>query len=262
MGRCTLIRMLAAACLTACCALPFAARAEATRLDEIIQRGTLRVGLTGDYRPFSIKAEDGSFSGLDVDQANSLASALGVKLQIVPTAWATLMSDLQAGKFDIGMGGITETLERAKTAFFSVPVMESGKTPIARCADRDKYQTLEQIDHPGVRVITNPGGTNERFDRAHLHAAEIIVFPSNATIFDELAAGHADLMITDGIETRLQQKLHPGVLCAIRPDHPFDTSELGYMMPRDIVLKLFVDLWIRQSVETGSRQAELAKWLE
>ena len=262
MGRRTLIRILAAVCLTACCALPFSARAEATRLDEIIQRGSLRVGLTGDYRPFSIKAEDGSFSGLDVDQANSLASALGVKLQIVPTAWPTLMSDLQAGKFDIGMGGITETLERAKTAFFSVPVMESGKTPIARCADRDKYQTLEQIDHPGVRVIANPAGTNEKFDRAHLRVAEIIVFPSNATIFDELAAGHADLMITDGIETRLQQKLHPGVLCAIHPDHPFDTSQLGYMMPRDIALKLFVDLWIRQSVETGSWQAELAKWLE
>jgi cyclohexadienyl dehydratase len=237
------------------------AHAQTTKLDEIIQRGTLRVGLTGDYRPFSIKAEDGTFTGLDVDQANALAAALGVRLEIVPTAWPTLMADLQAGKYDIGMGGITESMERAKTAFFSVPVMRSGKTPIARCVDRDKYETLDAIDHPGVRVITNPGGTNEKFDRAHLHAAQIIVFPSNATIFDELAAGHADLMITDGVETRLQQKLHSGVLCAIHPDHPFDTSELGYMLPRDIALKLFVDLWIHQSEETGRWQMELTKWL-
>jgi len=250
------------ASLLAMTAIPLVAHAQTTKLDEIIQRGTLRVGLTGDYRPFSIKAEDGSFSGLDVDQAQSLAAGLGVKLEIVPTTWPTLMSDLQAGKFDVGMGGITETLERAKTAFFSTPVMRSGKTPIARCADKGRYETLADIDKPDVKVITNPGGTTEKFDRAHLHAAQIIVFPSNAQIFDELAAGHADVMITDGVETRLQQKLHPGVLCAIHPDAPFDTSELGYLLPRDIALKLFVDLWISQSQETGRWQAELTKWLE
>ena len=268
-----MFRLLAAACLAATVAmLPLVANAQlvtppnaalpTTRLDEIIERGTLRVGLTGDYRPFSIKAEDGTFSGLDVDQAQSLAQALGVKLEIVPTTWPTLMSDLAAAKFDVGMGGITETLERAESAFFSTPVMKSGKTPIARCADKDKFDTLAEIDKPGVRVITNPGGTNEKFDRAHLHAAQIVVVPNNAQIFDELAAGRADVMITDAVETELQQKLHPGVLCAIHPDQPFDTSELGYLLPRDIALKLYVDLWIQQSRENGRWQAELAKWLE
>ena len=49
------------------------------------------------------------------------------------------------------------------------------------------------------------------------------MFRDNAAIFDELVAGHADLMITDGVEARLQQKLHPG-LCAIHPDAPFTVS--------------------------------------
>ena len=230
-------------------------------LDAVLARGTLRVGLTGDYRPFSIKDQDGQFEGLDVDMAESLAKALGVKLEIVPTAWPKLMADLQAGRYDVGMGGITITLDRAKTALFSDPVMRSGKTPIARCADQDKYQTLAEIDKPGVRVIVNPGGTNERFAKAHVHAAQLVVFPNNATIFEQIVAGKADVMMTDAVETRLQQKLHPE-LCAIHPDKPFNTSELGYMMPVDFMLQQFVNHWLHIENYTGDRARAVAKWLE
>ena len=66
------------------------------------------------------------------------------------------------------MGGVSVTLERQKTAFFSAPYLRDGKTPIARCADKDKFADLAAIDRPEVTVIVNPGGTNEKFDRAHL----------------------------------------------------------------------------------------------
>ncbi len=72
-----------------------------TVLDTILARGTVRVGLTGDYRPFSIKDGAGAFEGLDVDMAESLAKGLGVKLEIVPTTWPTLMGYLNACKYDL-----------------------------------------------------------------------------------------------------------------------------------------------------------------
>ena len=228
-------------------------------LDAVIARGTLRVGLTGDYRPFSIKDGD-HFEGLDVDEAESLAKALGVKLEIVPTAWPTLMPDLLGGKFDIAMGGITITTDRAKTALFSTPVMKSGKTPITRCADQSKYQTLSDIDQPGTRVIYNPGGTNDRFAHANIHHARLIEFPNNATIFDQIVQNHADVMITDGVETRLQQHLHPE-LCALHPDQPFDHSELAYMLPRDLIWQQFVDTWLETQSLSGEQAAAVAKWL-
>jgi cyclohexadienyl dehydratase len=232
-----------------------------TRLDAILKGGVLRVALTGDYKPFSfLDKANGRVTGLDVDMAAALARAMGVKLEPVHTTWPTLMADLQSGKYDIAMGGVTITLARARAAFFSIPVMGSGKTAIARCADQAKYQTLAEIDRPGVRVIANPGGTNESYDRAHLHQAQIVMYPNNATIFQQLVDGKADVMITDGVETRLQQKLHPQ-LCAIHPNRPFNHSELGYMMPRDVALKFFVDEWLRQMRQTGARQKLVAKWL-
>ena len=134
----------------------------------------------------------------------SLAQSLGVRLEIVKTSWSTLKSDLQTNSFDIAMGGITITLDRQKVGLFSSPVFSSGKTPITRCGDEPKYETIAAIDQPGVHVIVNPGGTNERFDRAHLQKATIIQWGDNATIFDALVEGKADLMITG--ERRVMQE--------------------------------------------------------
>ena len=243
-------------------ARPVAAAAVASsRLDEILVRGTLRVGTTGDYKPFSYRVAGGErFIGLDIALADDLARALGVQLQIVPTTWGTLMGDLADDRFDIAAGGISVSLERQKKAFFSIPTMRDGKTPIARCDDARKYQTLADIDRPEVRLIVNPGGTNERFARARAPHATLTVFPDNVTIFDRILAGEADVMITDAIEARLQQRLHPK-LCAIHPDAPFDFSEKAFLLPRDVALKAFVDQWLHQSIESGSFARLNEQWL-
>lgn len=245
------------------CALALSpAQASGDKLDEIQSRGVLRVGTTGDYKPFSYKNPVTSqYEGIDVDLAGRLAKSLGVKLELVQTSWPTLMADLAADKFDIGAGGISVTLERQKKALFSLPYLRDGKTPITRCENKNRFQTLEQIDQPGVRVIVNPGGTNERFDRANLHHAQIVVYPDNVTIFEQVAAGKADLMITDATETRLQQKLQPG-LCAVHPDQPFDFSEKAYLLPNDWRWKAYVDQWLHQAQATGSYARIEQRWLE
>jgi cyclohexadienyl dehydratase len=229
-------------------------------LDTIAGSGVLRVGLTEDYRPFSFAEVSGKVEGVDVDMATSLAQALGVRLEIVKTSWSTLKSDLEANSFDIAMGGITITLDRQKAGLFSNPVFSSGKTPITHCGDEPKYETIAAIDQPGVHVIVNPGGTNERFDRVHLQKATIVPWADNATIFDALAEGKADLMITDAVETRVQAKLHPGALCPVHPDAPFDHSGLAYWMPRDPIFAAYVNQWLNLLDLSGERQAILARW--
>ena len=234
-----------------------------SRLDDIIKRGTLRVGMTGDYLPFTyLDRTTAKFRGFDVEMAEALGKALGVKVELVQTAWPQLMKDFEADDFDIAMGGISITLDRQKKGLFSTPIMREGKTPIARCADKDKYVDIADIDKSGTRVIVNPGGTNERFARANVKNAEIRVYNDNVTIFDEIASGHADLMITDASETRYQQKLHAGVLCAVHPEKPFDFAEKAYWLQRDVALKAFVDQWLHIAMEDGSFKRIYAAWFE
>ena len=233
--------------------------AEASVLSDILQRGFLRVGTTGDYPPFTQRVATG-YSGFDIDLAESLGDSLGVRVEFEPTSWRSLADDFKAGKFDVAMGGISVSLDRAKLGFFTAPYLREGKTPIARCADKAKFATLAEIDEPGVTVLVNPGGGNEKFDRAHLHAAGIAVHPDNTTIFDALAKGEGDLMITDASETRYQQKLHPGVLCAIHPEAPFDFGEKAYWAPYDPALDGFLDQWLHMIRENGTYAAIYAKW--
>jgi cyclohexadienyl dehydratase len=258
-----MLRIVSSVALVTLIVLPAAQAEPPSRLDAIVKRGTLRVGMTGEYAPFGIVAPATStFRGFDVDMAEAIGKALGVKVEYVHTAWPQLTQDFVADRFDIAMGGVSITAERESKGDFSTPVMQEGKTPIARCQDRGKFETLTDIDRPGTRVIVNPGGTNERFARAHIKNAEIRVYPDNVTIFDEVAKGDADLMITDASETRYQQKLHPGVLCAVHPDQPFDHAQKAYWLQRDAALKAFVDNWIKQARDDGRFAKIYSAWFE
>ncbi|MFZ2468431.1 MAG: transporter substrate-binding domain-containing protein, partial [Parvibaculum sedimenti] len=123
------------------------------------------------------------------------------------------------------------------------------------------FQTLKQIDQPGVRLIVNPGGTNEKFARAHIHRATVILHKDNGTIFDEIVAGRADLMITDAVEARVQAKLQP-TLCAVHPDRPFDHAEKAYLLPKDEELKRAVDSWLAEAKRSGEFARGWKKWVE
>jgi cyclohexadienyl dehydratase len=229
----------------------------------VLERGELRVGTTGDYKPFSLRNDKSAeFEGIDIDLAHSLAGALGVRLRLVQTSWPTLLADLLADHFDLAMGGISISLERQKRAFYSTAYLVSGKAAIARCADKKRYIDLDAIDQPGVRVIVNPGGTNHEFVRAHIRHATVIVSNDNRRIFEEIAAGRADVMITDGVEVELQTALRPS-LCPAVGGKRLNYVELGYLLPRgDVLFKAFVDQWLHLAMAEGEVDRAYRRWME
>lgn len=249
-----------ALCVLASLATSALADPTPSRLDEVLQRGTLTVCTTGDYPPYSALRADGHYEGIDIAMAESLAKSLDVQVHWVPTTWKRLMPDFLAQRCDIALGGISVSLERQKKAFFSQPLGVDGKIPLVRCADVQRYQRVEQINQPPVRVIEPAGGTNEAFARAHLGQAQIRLH-DNLTIFDELLAGKADVMITDASEARFQQKLKPG-LCAVNPQQHMQFSEKAFMLPRDdVAWKSYVDQWLHLSMATGAYEGIVNQWL-
>jgi len=225
-------------------------------LSRVQRAGVLRVGTTGDYTPFSLKQPDGSYAGADIDMAHDLARQLGVGIAFVPTVWVDLLDDFLADKFDIAMGGVTVTAPRAEKALFSIPTFVDGKRPLARREDRDRFTSLEAIDRPGVRLIANPGSANEAFARANFKRATVIIHHDNASVFDELVAGRADVMITDGLEADHQARLHPE-LCAVPVAASFTRLEKAYMFARDPAMKAYIDDWLAAAFASGQWQRAL-----
>lgn len=239
----------------------FAAHAESSRLDEVMKSGKIRVCSPGDYKPFSYAKPDGTFEGIDIDLVQAAAKALGVEVLMVKSSWPTLMNDFLE-KCDLAVGGISVSTERAKKAGFSIAYMVNGKAPITKCENVKKFQTVADINKPSATVIVNPGGSNERFVRANLPQAKIVVFQDNVTIFDEILKGNADVMISESVETLVQQKLRPG-LCAVNPDKPLQYGEMAYMVPRgDVSMKAWIDTWLHLSKESGEYGKIVDKWLK
>ena len=113
------------------------------------------------------------------------------------------------------------------------------------------------MDQPGVRVIVNPGGTNERFVNANVRSATIVRHPENREIFAKLIDGSADVMITDRAEA-LWQSARETELCAPLSS-TFNYQEKAYLIPQDPVWRNFVNTWLEARLREGVVRDTLAR---
>ena len=199
-----------------------------TRIQE---RGTLLVGTTGDYRPLSYREADGNYWGFGIEMAGKIAERIGVGIAFVQTSWPTLTADVLAEPqtFDLAIGGITITDTRRETMLMSNGYLTNGKTILCRSSEADRYQSLADIDKPEVRVMVNPGGLNEKFANENLPHATIIVWQKNEEIPNQVAEGHADVMITEITEAPWYVQNDPR-LAAPLLNAPFTHGEIGVLM--------------------------------
>ena len=202
------------------------------KVTEIVERGKVLIGTTGDYRPLSFcEPETGEYWGFGIEIAQEIAKQLGVKVEFVQTSWPTLTADVLAEpqKFDFAIGGITITDTRRETMLMSEGYLANGKTILCRASESERYQSLADIDKPEVRVMVNPGGLNEKFAYASLPHASIYVYPTNEDIPTLIAEGQGDVMITEITEAPYYVKADSR-LAAPLLGKPFTHGEIGILM--------------------------------
>jgi len=138
-----------------------AAAAEGYRtVDEIVESGTINIGVFSDKSPFGYVDEYGDYQGYDVYFANRIAQDLGVEINYVSTEAASRIEYLQTGKVDIILANFTVTEERAEEVDFALPYMNVALGVVSH--DDNIITDLSQVG-PDDQVIVISGTTAETY---------------------------------------------------------------------------------------------------
>lgn len=256
-------RLLALATTTLVAGLAFmlAQPAEAqSRLQIIQERGTLRVGTTGDFNPMSVRdPATNTYKGFDIDAMEQLAADLGVGVEWVPAEWATLVAGVASDQYDI-FSGASLNMGRARTVGYSIPYFQAGTVPLTLDRNADRFSSWDDINQPGVKVAVSLGTVFEEQARAHFPNAEIVSVQSPATGFQEVLAGRSDVTITSNVEaSSLVQRFENMVWLDVpaRNLRPF-----AYPLPQDDFAWInFVNSWVTLKTTEGFYDALRDKWM-
>ena len=94
-------------------------------IDDVNDRGELRIALEGNLPPFSFKQQDGRLTGFDVELGELLAQELEVHPSILVTDSNNVLPGVESGKFDVAINHIALTPELQDRFDFSEPYLAS-----------------------------------------------------------------------------------------------------------------------------------------
>jgi polar amino acid transport system substrate-binding protein len=171
--------------------------AKKSTTEEILKRGKLLVGLEAGYVPFEMADKTGAIVGFDVDMAKEMAKALGVKLELVNTAWDGIIPALVTKKFDIIMSGMTVTQERNLKINFADPYIIIGQTILLNKKNEGAVKSYKDLNDPKYIITSKLGTTGEQATKRYLPKATYKSFEDSAQAAFEVLNGNADAMVYD-----------------------------------------------------------------
>lgn len=171
-----------------------AALSATSAIEEIKKRGALRVGLS-TFVPWAFRSKSGELIGYEVDVAKRLAEDMGVKVELVPTAWDGIIPALIAGQFDFIIGGMTITPARNLTVNFTTPYSATGVDVAANKSLAGNFKTVADFNKPNVTLVTRRGSSAASAAQRLFPNATLRLFDDDAQALLEVTNGRAHAMV-------------------------------------------------------------------
>lgn len=257
----TLDRRSALGSLAACgasLAVPSLVLAQSTgTLEQIKQRGTLRVGVTQAPPWFFKDIKTGEWSsGLGVSFGRAMAASLGVKMEATEVTWGTAIAALQANKIDI-MFMLDPTPERAQAVdfpqapllYYSLAVLARNDLPVQQWSD---------LNQPTVRIAVPQASSMDKFVTELCPKAAIQRFPGNPESIAAFQSGRVDAVCLFHPPLLVaRQALGTGKVVVPKPAK-FQPSSAAVRKEDNKAFRDFVDTALASHYKSGQTQ----KWYE
>jgi polar amino acid transport system substrate-binding protein len=233
----------------------FGTRAQAATPAEIRARGELRWGADeqgGEPYVYEDRAQGGALVGFEVDLANALAQALGVRARFVQNDWSNLIPSLERGSFDVALNGVEVTPARAARVAFTRPYYLFTERLVARRGDA-RVRDLASLRALRVGTLAN----SQAWDLVQAAGAIAVPFEGVDEPFVDLEAGRIDAVLLDDIIVDRYAGRHAALAVV------GDVAEGRYaiaLRPADADLREALDRALGELIASGAWRATLARW--
>lgn len=228
-------------------------------LDEIVRRGTLRVGMS-TFVPWAMRDKEGELIGFEIDVATRLAEDMGVEVEFVPTQWSGIIPALLTGRFDVIIGGMGIRPDRNLRVNFSIPYDYSGMSIAANAELAEGSDSLEDFNAEGVVVAARIGTTAADAAEQYMPNAEIRLFEAETQAVQELLNGNAHALVASAPLPAYLVIDNPGTLF-LPMDETFTREPIGFALPKgDVDLLNYVNSWITVVEAEGWLAERKAYW--
>ncbi len=195
-------------CVTLVFLLGLLGTASAGTLDEIAQRGEIRIAVQTQGAPFSFVDRNGDRTGSSVDLCKLIAQEMGVKVQFLNYDWDGLIPALLSKKADMLAADMTPTLKRAMKIAFTEPYMYTGSVVFVK--QDSPIKTLDDLKKPGKKIAVLLGSTGETDAKKAFPQAELKTYKGGGPILiNALLGGHVDAGVNDGSAVTGQMSSFP-----------------------------------------------------
>lgn len=238
------------------------ANAQDSKIDEIRERGTLRMaGILGEDPYFAKDPRTGEWRGFAVEMGRDMAATIGVELEVVESSWGNSILDVQSGKVDLAFA-LTALPKRALAIHFSSPTYYNSFVVISP-NDKLKGKTWAQLNDPSFTFAVDLGSAQDNITKQYLPDANVLRFKSRDEAIVAVATGKADALVNSVLNGMVMVKKN-NALGAVYVPQPLlsSPSVIGLNYNTDEMWKKFVSAWADFNRRVGNNQTWIVNGLE
>ena len=153
---------------------------------------TLVMATNAEFPPYEFHEGD-KIVGIDAEVAQAIADKLGMELKIEDVSFDSIIPGVQAGKYDMGMAGMTVNEERQKSVNFSTSYAKGVQVVIIK--EGSDIKTLDDLKGKKIGVQTST--TGDIIASGDFGDENVVKYENGAIAVQALAAGKVDCVIID-----------------------------------------------------------------
>jgi len=231
-------------------------------LDRIVERGEIRVGMSGNQPPMNLKSKSGALIGFEVDLVTVLAASMGVEPKLVGKPFPELLPALASGELDIVVSGVTITPKRNTQFAFVGPYMVTGKSILTKSKSLAKADEADDINDEDLRLGALEGSTSARFVQLLLPKATLVQTRDYDAAVKMLMDDKIDAIVADMEMCLITAMRYPDA-GLVTLDAPLTLEPIGIAVPpNDALLVNLIENYLGALTSTGLLEELQAEWYE